>query len=96
LPRPPTTTKFTKIVVTDDQGRFVIPDLRRRYEVWVRGYAWWIRPSCAPARQLLNLTAVLAPNEAAAAHYYPAIYYSRAEDSAALFGHTDIPKEITG
>src|ERR1700687_4233728 len=32
-------TKFTKIVVTDDQGRFVIPDLPRAdYEVWVRGY----------------------------------------------------------
>src|ERR1700736_3809295 len=30
-------TKFAKIVVTDDQGRFVIPDLppRVNYEVWV-------------------------------------------------------------
>ena len=33
-------TKFTKIVVTDDQGRYVIPDLppNVNYEVWVRGY----------------------------------------------------------
>jgi len=33
-------TKFAKIVVTDDQGRYVIPDLppRVNYEVWVRGY----------------------------------------------------------
>jgi hypothetical protein len=33
-------TKFAKIVVTDDQGRFVIPDLppNVNYEVWVRGY----------------------------------------------------------
>ncbi len=33
-------TKFAKIVVTDDQGRYVIPDLppKVNYEVWVRGY----------------------------------------------------------
>src|SRR5688572_9429297 len=32
-------TKFVKIVVTDDSGRYVIPELpRARYEVWVRGY----------------------------------------------------------
>ena len=32
-------TKFARIVVTDDQGRYVIPDLpRARYKVWVRGY----------------------------------------------------------
>ena len=32
-------TKFAKIVVTDDQGRYVIPDLpKANYAVWVRGY----------------------------------------------------------
>ena len=32
-------TKFAKIVVTDDQGRYVIPDLpKANYSVWVRGY----------------------------------------------------------
>ena len=35
-------TTFRKIVVTDDQGRFVVPDLPRSggkpYNVWVRGY----------------------------------------------------------
>src|SRR5215207_7054671 len=32
-------TKFAKIVVTDDQGRYLIPDLpRANYDVWVRGY----------------------------------------------------------
>src|SRR5450432_3641668 len=31
--------RYIKIVVTDDQGRYVIPDLpRARYAVWVRGY----------------------------------------------------------
>jgi hypothetical protein len=31
--------KFRKIVVTDDQGRYVLPDLlKASYQVWVRGY----------------------------------------------------------
>jgi hypothetical protein len=34
-------TKYAKIVVTDDQGRYVIPDLpNANYEVWVRGYGF--------------------------------------------------------
>src|SRR5947208_7845244 len=32
-------TKLVKIVVTDDQGRYVLPDLpKANYTVWVRGY----------------------------------------------------------
>src|SRR6266852_4157489 len=32
-------TKFVKIVVTDDSGRYVIPDLpKATFSVWVRGY----------------------------------------------------------
>ena len=32
-------TKFVKIVVTDDQGRYLLPDLpKANYNVWVRGY----------------------------------------------------------
>ena len=32
-------TKFAKIVVTDDRGRYVMPDLpKANYNVWVRGY----------------------------------------------------------
>ena len=32
-------TKFAKIVVTDDRGRYLIPDLpKANYSVWVRGY----------------------------------------------------------
>src|SRR6476620_1690059 len=32
-------TNFIKIVVTDDQGRFAVPDLPSgTYSVWVRGY----------------------------------------------------------
>src|SRR5215217_9234054 len=32
-------TKFAKMVVTDDQGRYVLPDLPvANYSIWVRGY----------------------------------------------------------
>src|ERR1051325_1421051 len=32
-------TRFAKMVVTDDQGRYVVPDLpQANYDVWVRGY----------------------------------------------------------
>src|SRR5881396_2242680 len=70
-------TKFAKIVVTDDQGRYVIPDLpKARYRVWVRGYGLVDSPKidALPGKQL-NLTAVKAPNDKAAAEYYPAIYW---------------------
>src|SRR3569623_3345901 len=34
-----TLTNFIKIVVTDDQGRFMLPELpTANYDVWVRGY----------------------------------------------------------
>jgi hypothetical protein len=70
-------TKFAKIVVTDQLGRYVIPDLPAvNYSVWVRGYGLVDSPKMrAKPGQLLDLTAVPAPNEAAAAHYYPAIYW---------------------
>src|SRR3954452_23877457 len=69
--------RYIKIVVTDDQGRYVIPDLpRARYDVWVRGYGLVDSPKVKsePGKQLA-LTAVPAPNDAAAAQYYPAIYW---------------------
>ena len=32
-------TRFAKMVVTDDQGRYVLPDLpKANYNIWVRGY----------------------------------------------------------
>src|SRR5262245_61638124 len=32
-------TKFAKIVVTDDRGRYLVPELpQATYNVWVRGY----------------------------------------------------------
>src|SRR5690348_4723077 len=69
-------TRFARIVVTDDSGRYLIPDLPTAdYSVWVRGYGLVDSPKLiAKPGQLLNHTAVPAPSEAAAAHYYPAIY----------------------
>ena len=70
-------TKMAKIVVTDDQGRYVLPDLpKANYSVWVRGYGLVDSPKVQTAPgKILNLTAVPAPNEAAAAEYYPPIYW---------------------
>lgn len=70
-------TKYAKIVVTDDQGRYVIPDLpAANYSVWVRGYGLVDSEKMqAKPGGNLNLTAVAAPDEKAAAHYYPALYW---------------------
>ena len=67
-------TRFSRTVVTDDQGRYLVPDLPKgNYNVWVRGYGLVDSPKTrtAPGR-LLNLTAGPAPNARAAAEYYPA------------------------
>jgi len=70
-------TKYTKIVVTDDRGRYVIPALpKANYSVWVRGYGLVDSPKVQSGPgKLLNLTAVPASSPAAAAEYYPAIYW---------------------
>src|ERR1700704_5535472 len=70
-------TKMNKIVVTDDQGRYVIPDLpKANYTVWARGYGLVdsAKTASEPGK-IVNITAVAAPNEAAAAEFYPAIYW---------------------
>ena len=70
-------TRFAKMVVTDDLGRYLIPELPPAgYNVWVRGYGLVDSPKVKAARgQIVNLTAVLAPDAKAAAEYYPAIYW---------------------
>lgn len=70
-------TKFRKIVVTDDLGRYLLPELpKANYHVWVRGYGLVdSRPVDAKPGQTLALTAVIAPNPRAAAQYYPADYW---------------------
>ncbi len=92
-------TRFARSVVTDDQGRYVVPDLpKAKYKVWVRGYGLVdsAKVDSEPGKQL-NLTAVPAPNERAAAQYYPAIYwYSMLKMPAAdqFGGKSDIPANV--
>ena len=70
-------TKFVRIVVTDDEGRYVLPDLpEANYEVWVRGYGLVDSPKVqSTPGKIVNLTAVAAPDPHAAAQYYPAGYW---------------------
>ncbi len=68
-------TRYAKIVVTDDNGRYVVPDLPDAdYDVWVRGYglADSGKVSANPG-DALDLTAITAPSAAVAAEVYPAI-----------------------
>jgi hypothetical protein len=75
-------TNFIKIVVTDDQGRYVLPDLpSANYSVWVRGYGLadskpvMSKPSTANNAPALALTAVPAKDKAEAAKVYPGNYW---------------------
>ena len=70
-------TPMARIVVTDDAGRYLVPDLPdASYDVWVRGYGLVdsARVQASPGDSL-DLTATVAPDDAAAAHYYPAGYW---------------------
>ena len=70
-------TKFAKIVVTDDAGRYMLPDLPdATYDVWVRGYGLVDSPKLqASPGVTLDHTAVPAPGPREAAQYYPAGYW---------------------
>src|SRR6202789_4688482 len=70
-------TKYAKIVVTDDQGRFVIPDLPdASYKVWVRGYGLQdTRQQETRPGKVLDFKAGPSPSAAAAAQLYPAMYW---------------------
>jgi hypothetical protein len=68
---------YRKIVVTDDQGRFLVPDLpQASFDVWVRGYGLKDSPKVKAERgQQLRLQALDAtPQEAA--RIYPASYWA--------------------
>jgi hypothetical protein len=72
-----TPTKLIKSVVTDDRGRYVVPDLPAgEYDVWVRGYGLVdsAKVKAAPGKTV-NLKATPAPDKKAAAQYYPALYW---------------------
>jgi hypothetical protein len=70
-------TKYVKIVVTDDQGRYLIPELpKANYKLWVRGYGL---VDSAPVQGMpgenVKLAAKLAPDPRSAAQYYPGSYW---------------------
>jgi streptogramin lyase len=70
-------TRFAKIVVTDEAGRYLIPELpKATYSIWVRGYGLADSPKvdAAPGRTVA-LNALIAPDAAAAAKVYPAAYW---------------------
>jgi hypothetical protein len=77
-------TDFTKIVVTDDQGRYMLPELpTANYNVWVRGYGLADSkpvtarptPNATNNGPALNLTAVVAKDDLEAAKVYPGDYW---------------------
>ncbi|MCZ6656487.1 MAG: carboxypeptidase regulatory-like domain-containing protein [Gammaproteobacteria bacterium] len=70
-------TTFRKIVVTDDEGRFLVPDLpEAEYVVWVRGYGLLDsnKQSAQPGDEL-KITAEVAAFPKQAAEVYPANYW---------------------
>ena len=70
-------TRFARIVVTDDQGQYLVPDLPdATYSLWVRGYglADSAKVQGAPG-DVIDLTAVVARDPATAAHAFPAAYW---------------------
>src|SRR5712671_785804 len=59
-------TRMAKMVVTDDQGRYVLPELpKAKYQVWVRGYGLVDSPKVQTVPgKVINLSAVTAPSPA--------------------------------
>src|SRR3954451_11465139 len=70
-------TRFAKMVITDERGRYLLPDLpKAKYQVWVRGYGLVDSAKVAGSPgTMLNLTAAAAPDAKSAAEYYPASYW---------------------
>src|SRR5687767_11973506 len=71
-------TNFIKIVVTDDRGRFMLPELpAANYNVWVRGYGLVdskpIQMKPSPTAVTLQATPAKTPQEAA--KIYPGDYW---------------------
>ena len=86
-----TPTHFAKIVVTDDEGRFVLPELPEAiFQVWVRGYGLVDSEptSLRSGATNVSLTAFVAGDPLLAAQVYPANYwYSLLE----VPGHEEFP-----
>jgi hypothetical protein len=96
-------TKYAKIVVTDDQGRYLLPELpAATYKLWVRGYGLAdSQPVSAKPGAHVALTAPIAADAHQAAEIYPAVYwYSmlKIPDESLFSGPTrdpDMPDSMT-
>jgi hypothetical protein len=70
-------TRYIKEVVTDDRGRYLIPDLpKAKYTVWARGYGLTDSPKMQsePGKRV-DLKPEVAPDARTSAQYYPANYW---------------------
>ncbi|MEA2984292.1 MAG: hypothetical protein QOD94_546 [Alphaproteobacteria bacterium] len=87
-------TRYAKIVVTDEQGRYLIPDLpKANYRIWVRGYGLVDSDkTAAEPGKTVNITAAKAPNPTTEAKVYPAAYwYSMLK----LPSKDELPEKVT-
>jgi len=86
-------TRFARIVVSDDNGRFLVPDLPAAgYQLWVRGYGLQDSPKVAakPGTRI-DLTAIVAEDPATAARVYPAAYWYAMMDLPTETEVADLP-----
>ncbi len=70
-------TRFARIVVTDDEGAYLVPDLpQANFRLWVRGYGLVDseKTSATPGEHV-NLSVTVAPDASSAAQVYPAAYW---------------------
>ena len=87
-------TRYAKIVVTDDQGRYLIPDLpKANYRVWVRGYglADSDKTPGEPGKTV-NIKASAPKNAQEEAKVYPAAYWY---SMMRLPAKEELPEKVT-
>ena len=92
-------TRFIRIVATDDDGRYVLPDLPdATYELFVRGYGLVDSPRVvASPGQTVDLDAVVAPDAGAAAAVYPAAWWlSMLELPEGEHSQQELGSQVTG
>ena len=92
-------TRFIRIVSTDDDGRYVLPDLPdATYELFVRGYGLVDSPRVtASPGQTVDLEGVVAPDARAAAAVYPAAWWlSMLELPEGDHSHQELGSQVTG
>ena len=70
-------TKYAKIVVTDDRGRYLLPELpKANYKVWARGYGLTDSQAVqSESGKMVNLKTDAAPDARTAAQHYPGVYW---------------------